>query len=210
MLLLSQAESAQRRFLLTGSQADLDTYDSAQRKIASAISQLQKRTSDNRRQEQLLNEFRVLAAEMIAQLSSTLRETGARAAGVSPAMRDARERELNDAIHAIASTSLREEEALLQGRQATLATAMARRAVFIWIALGILAAASASALYFLRKLQRLEPIVQMCAWSKAIKDGDEWISFETYLQRRFNVRISHGISPAELDKIQDELAHQDR
>lgn len=51
--------------------------------------------------------------------------------------------------------------------------------------------------------QRVNDLVTMCAWSRTIKYQGEWISFEAYLLRRFNINTSHGISPAEAKKLRD-------
>jgi hypothetical protein len=47
--------------------------------------------------------------------------------------------------------------------------------------------------------------VTLCAWSKTVRDGDEWVSFEEYLHRRFGLRVTHGLSPAQLKKLGQEL-----
>lgn len=38
--------------------------------------------------------------------------------------------------------------------------------------------------------------VTLCAWTRTIRYEGEWISVETYLERRYGVLTSHGISPA--------------
>jgi len=48
--------------------------------------------------------------------------------------------------------------------------------------------------------QRVQTLVTVCAWSRTVEYEGEWISFEQYLLRRFNVNTSHGISPAEAEK----------
>lgn len=45
--------------------------------------------------------------------------------------------------------------------------------------------------------RRVEGLVRMCAWSRTVELNGEWLSFEDYLMRRFNLETSHGISPAE-------------
>jgi hypothetical protein len=46
------------------------------------------------------------------------------------------------------------------------------------------------------KLRRLEGSFQtMCAWTIQIKDGDEWVSFQEFLYRRLQIRLTHSISP---------------
>ncbi len=37
--------------------------------------------------------------------------------------------------------------------------------------------------------------VTLCAWTRTVRYEGEWISVESYLQRRYGVRTSHGISP---------------
>jgi GAF domain-containing protein len=39
-----------------------------------------------------------------------------------------------------------------------------------------------------------EQIIRMCAWTRRLKLNDEWLSVEDFLQRRFGLQVSHGIS----------------
>ena len=48
--------------------------------------------------------------------------------------------------------------------------------------------------------ERVAGLVSMCSWSRTVEHKGEWISFEEYLKRRFNLDTSHGISPAEAKK----------
>ncbi len=45
--------------------------------------------------------------------------------------------------------------------------------------------------------ERVAGLVTVCAWSRTVEYQGEWISFEEYLKRRFNLDTSHGISPEE-------------
>jgi hypothetical protein len=53
--------------------------------------------------------------------------------------------------------------------------------------------------------ERVDSLVTICAWSRTVEYQGEWISFEEYLLRRFNVNTSHGMSPAEKEKILKKL-----
>ena len=53
--------------------------------------------------------------------------------------------------------------------------------------------------------ERFTGLVTVCAWSRTIEYQGEWISFEEYLKRRFNLDTSHGISPAEAQKAFPDL-----
>jgi hypothetical protein len=46
--------------------------------------------------------------------------------------------------------------------------------------------------------RRVESLVTICAWSRTVEYQGEWISFEEYLQRRFRLDATHGISPESL------------
>ena len=62
-----------------------------------------------------------------------------------------------------------------------------------------------------RERQRqLNTLVTICAWSRTVEYQGEWISFEQYLLRRFNISTSHGISPAEAEKLFDHSMQSDR
>lgn len=47
----------------------------------------------------------------------------------------------------------------------------------------------------LGKRQPTEEWLTVCAWSGRVKQGDEWLSMEEYLKRRFSIRVTHGMSP---------------
>lgn len=48
-------------------------------------------------------------------------------------------------------------------------------------------------------------LVTLCAWTRAVRYEEEWISVETYLQRRYGVVTSHGISPAGESMIEAQI-----
>ncbi|MCR6657515.1 MAG: hypothetical protein NVV63_17265 [Opitutus sp.] len=43
-------------------------------------------------------------------------------------------------------------------------------------------------------MKRLEEFVTFCAWTGRVRWQDRWVSVETFLQQRYGVNISHGIS----------------
>lgn len=70
------------------------------------------------------------------------------------------------------------------------------------VVLSILAFLAGRTARLTKQLQaRVSELVTMCAWSRTVEYQGEWISFEKYLKRRFNLDTSHGVSPAEAEKI---------
>lgn len=52
--------------------------------------------------------------------------------------------------------------------------------------------------------QRVDELIRICAWSRTIEYQGEWLTFETYMKRRFKLNTTHVISPAEAEKIINE------
>jgi len=51
------------------------------------------------------------------------------------------------------------------------------------------------------KVSRLEDIVTFCAWTGKVRLDDEWVSVERFLNERYNLNISHGISDDAMRRI---------
>jgi hypothetical protein len=108
-----------------------------------------------------------------------------------------------DRIRSLLRVMADEEQNLLwtQPREATL---QAGRATKLLTGLVAASLACAGLVYFLvHRLSRLEPVVQMCAGSRTIEYGGEWLSFEEYLRRRFGISTSEAVSPAEFERLRD-------
>jgi K+-sensing histidine kinase KdpD len=52
----------------------------------------------------------------------------------------------------------------------------------------------------MRRLQDTSQVI--CAWTKQIKVGEEWMTAEEFLSTRLHIKLSHGISPEALREIE--------
>lgn len=50
-----------------------------------------------------------------------------------------------------------------------------------------------------------DELVTLCAWSKRIRIADEWLTFEEFLERRFDARVSHGMHPDVAESLRKDL-----
>ncbi|HEX5385304.1 MAG TPA: hypothetical protein VFW66_01240 [Gemmatimonadales bacterium] len=46
------------------------------------------------------------------------------------------------------------------------------------------------------RIRELETLLTICAWCKRIRTDGEWVSIETYVNRRDNLHTTHGMCPA--------------
>lgn len=111
------------------------------------------------------------------------------------AVESGRGKRLTDDARTLIAALDDEEARQLIGRQQALAEDSRRQAS----ALGALVVAITVTLVILmlmvRRLMAYEEIVRMCTWSRTIEYQGPWMSFEEYLQQRFGLQTSHGISP---------------
>lgn len=59
--------------------------------------------------------------------------------------------------------------------------------------------------YEIRKLQ--SGLQTVCAWTKRIKIGDEWMTPEEFLSSQLHLKLTHGISPEAFRDMAKELAN---
>jgi hypothetical protein len=78
--------------------------------------------------------------------------------------------------------------------------------ILLWTLLLSNAAALAALLFTLWRLQRLRRAVDVCAWAHTITFGHKSISLGHYLLRRFNIRVSDGLSREEAATLKTHLA----
>jgi hypothetical protein len=101
--------------------------------------------------------------------------------------------------------SINAEQALLRTRQSDLATEL-RAADIVSLALAAGLGLMLIALLFVaRTAEHYRNLVTLCAWTRSVEYEGEWISFEEYLRRRFNLSATHGISPEAIAKLEAEL-----
>lgn len=57
-----------------------------------------------------------------------------------------------------------------------------------------------------RRMQELEGLITVCAWTRRVRWEGRWITFEDYLGKRFNLRCTHGISDEAAAQLRAEKA----
>jgi CHASE3 domain sensor protein len=203
---LTDAETGQRGFLLTSREAYLAPFNQALEELPSRIQNLRSTTEGDTILGWQLDELGSLITFKLDELGQTVRLAKA---GDMPAalalVKSDRGKEAMDKIRVILGQMMAQEERLLADRNARYAfesRAHTRIAVILVAGSGAFAVMIAVLLY---RLRCLDPLVKICAWSRAIEYKGEWISFEEYLDRRFGLKATHGISPLEAEKLQQTL-----
>lgn len=200
---ISEAESGQRGYLLSDDPEYLRQYTEATRDVANRLYNLRQIVADNSAQLRRLLIIESLSRRKLAELDSTIKL--ARAGRKSDALSFTR-KPYSDSLMTSIRSSLRamtdEEAQVLRARQKDLVNDM-HDADMVSIALsGGLALMFVALLVIARGAEHYRNLVTLCAWTRSVEYEGEWISFEEYLRRKFEISTTHGISPEALTQIQ--------
>lgn len=193
---LLDAETERRGYLLAGGAEYLDSYGSAMESVQKDINQLQDLLGKGANQETNILELQdlidvrlgldpdkvksakgtnslpdILAVSLTDEGKKTMDEINR----VLFQMREQQESQLND-------SEKRTEEDAISGQVATV------------ILIGTVAVALIFIVFILLRLEKLQQFVTICAWTGQVKDGNDWVRLDEYLERRFGLSVSHGVS----------------
>jgi CHASE3 domain sensor protein len=200
---ISEAESGQRGYLLTGQTGFLAPYNAATSEVRTRLANLRRLVADNSAQLRRLLIIESLSRTKLAELDSTIKleRAGRRDQAVS-IVKTTHSDSLMTAIRSSLQSMTAEEASLLRGRQKVLVTEL-RHGDLISLALAAALFLMLIALLVIaRGAEHYRNLVTLCAWTRSVEYEGEWISFEEYLRRKFNVSATHGISPDALSQIQ--------
>src|SRR5215469_8290909 len=190
---LLDAETERRGYLLAGGTEYLNSYGSAMTSVQKDIDQLQDLLGKGANQQTNILQLQdlinvrlgldpdkvagtnglpnMLAVSLTAEGKKTMDEISR----VLFQMREQEESQLNE-------REKRTEEDAISGQIATV------------ILIGTVAVALIFIIFILLRLEKLQQFVTICAWTGQVKDGNEWVRLDQYLERRFGLSVSHGVS----------------
>jgi CHASE3 domain sensor protein len=200
---MSEAESGQRSYILTGDATYLHEYDDAIGDVRARLYNLRQLVAGNSAQLRQLLIIESLSRQKIAELDSTIRlaRAGKRDEALN-VVRTPRSESLMTAIRSSLRSMTDGEAKILRARQKDLVNDL-HDADMVSIALsGGLALMFVALLVIARGAEHYRNLVTLCAWTRSVEYDGEWISFEEYLRRKFHVSATHGISPDALAQIQ--------
>lgn len=199
---VKDVESCERGYMLSGREYYLDPFSRAKETVKDQMKNLKPLTSGNMLQETHLAKLEPLVRHKL-ELSGNiiaLKKAGHDADAMQMVLTEEKLGVMTD-ISDIIGKMRNTEESLLQLREGA-AASRARETEMILLSLLVLdGAVLLIVLALLVKLRRLEKYVTVCAWSKMVRFGDEWLTIEQYLQRYHGMSVSHGISDKELEKF---------
>lgn len=208
LALAIDVETGGRGFALTRDATFLEPLNRAELKVQSVLVNLSAAVSSDPFQAARVSRLTELTYERLNHshaLVRMIREDALLSAVIDHARKG---QILTDSIRELTEFTRQTEEARFQALSETLTEGMhldenltigiGACIVFVVVTLG----------FVIQRLRRAQAMVKICSWSKTIEYDGCWLSFEDYLQRKFGLQTTHGMSPAEAEKFLGEINRQ--
>lgn len=203
---LVAAEAGEVAVLLTGDQSHLTSYYRATRNIGLTLRSLSFLVADNPVQAQRIVQLKELFREKIREMDGTVQtvRSGDQGGALAAARRNVAQTSTTAMIQKVLEAASRTEATLQQERSNQLQRS-ANRGERVSLGLIVTLAMLMVGLFVaVRRARNYERLIKVCAWSKTVDFEGEWISYDEYLRRRFNISVSHGISPEAMAKLDEQ------
>jgi CHASE3 domain sensor protein len=200
--LLDQADNAQRGYLLTGEMANLLPFWLAKAELPAQLLNLRQVLAADPHQLDQVGRLTTAVQKKLDELSQSiaLRESGQTNEAVAMLL-SAGSGSLLSEIHAAIFALQAYENTALAERNANndaqlnlrddISTVLLATSTLVVVGAGIL---------FLR-IQQLQNIITVCAWTQRVNYRGKWMRMEEFLWERFRVKVSHGISEEAFDGV---------
>ena len=199
---MNDAETGQRGYLLTHDESYLEPYNKALRSAPDEFQTLRQLTSDNAEEQKNLDQMEPLVSAKFDELAQTvaLEKKLEHPGAIKIVMNDFGKSTMDQIRAILANMHDTETELRRQREDAYQKTAQWNSelsGLVVMMGIGFIIAI----FFLLRRLERMQEMIKICAWSKLIEFEGEWLSIEDYLMRRFKAQISHGMSDIEAKKM---------
>lgn len=193
---MNEAETAQRGYILTRDDKYLAPYEAARPRYRTELAALERLYAGDPVRTASLRQLASVCDQRFAEISRTIRLMDEH--GIAPVlnvlesdegwrlMNDIRRRlqelqhfELTEVTNQTANAA-RQAQVFQNLNRALLALAAVLGAGVAWAVI--------------RRLHQLEGLIKVCAWTQRVQWEGQWITFEEYLAKRFNIHVTHGIS----------------
>lgn len=200
--LLDQADNAQRGYLLTGEMANLLPFWLAKAELPSQLLNLRQVLAADPHQLAQVGRLTTAVEKKLDELTQSiaLKESGQTNEAVAMLL-SAGSGSLLSEIRAAIVTLQAYENSVLAERNANndaqlnlrddISTVLLATSTLVVVGAGIL---------FLR-IQQLQNIITVCAWTQRVNYRGKWMRMEEFLWERFRVKVSHGISEEAFDGV---------
>ena len=202
---LLDAETERRGYLLTGGNDYLNSYGRAMASVRNDIDQLKSLVQAKAGQQTNILALQSLIAERLGINPDTIAgsKVNVREA-LAIALTDEGKNTMEKIGRVLFQMGQDEEYSLNINQQRAEADSISSQITSV-VLIGTVVMVLMFIVIILRRLEKLQQVVTICAWTGRIQYEGQWIPLEEYLQRRFGLSISHGLSKEAAEKMIAEM-----
>jgi CHASE3 domain sensor protein len=202
---LLDAETERRGYLLTGGNDYLNSYGRAMAAVRNDIDQLKSLIQARAGQQTNITELQDLIVERLgidpekmAGGKTSLHDT------LAVALTDQGKSTMEQIGRVLFQMGRDEEYSLNINQQRAEADSISSQITSV-VLIGTVAMVLTFIIIILLRLEKLQQVVTVCAWTGRIQYEGQWIRLDEYLQRRFGLSVSHGLSKEAAEKMAAEI-----
>jgi CHASE3 domain sensor protein len=203
---LLDAETERRGYLLTGGNDYLNSYGRAMAAVRNDIDQLKSLVQARAGQQTNILALQNLIAERLGINPDTIAGSKVNVHEVNVhdalaiALTDEGKNTMEKIGRVLFQMGQQEEYSLNINQQRAEADSISSQITSV-VLIGTVVMVLMFIVIILRRLEKLQQVVTICAWTGQVKYGGQWIRLDEYLQRRFGLSISHGVSKEAAEKM---------
>lgn len=190
---LLDAETERRGYLLAGGADYLSSYGTAMASVQNDIDKLQDLLGKSTTQQTNLSQLQDLVTVRLGIDPNKMKQPGNLPDMLAVSLTTEGKKTMDQINRVLFQVSQDEENQLNDRALRTEDDAVSGQIATV-ILIGTVAVALIFIIFILLRLEKLQQFVTICAWTGQVKDGDSWIRLDQYLQRRFGLSVSHGVS----------------
>jgi CHASE3 domain sensor protein len=201
---LLDAETERRGYLLAGGNDYLSSYGTAMTSVQKDIDQLQTLLGKTTSQQTNITQLQDLISVRLGIDPDKMKSTNSLPDMLAVSLTD-EGRQTMDEINRVLFQVREGEEVQLNDREQHTEDDAISGQIATVILIGTVAVALIFIIFILLRIEKLQQFVTICAWTGQVKDGNDWIRLDEYLQRRFGLSVSHGVSREAAIKMMREM-----
>ena len=202
---LLDAETKRRGYLLTGGNDYLNSYGRAMASVRNDIDQLKSLVQARAGQQTNILALQSLIAERLGINPDTIAgsKVNVREA-LAIALTDEGKNTMEKIGRVLFQMGQDEEYSLNINQQRAEADSISSQ-ITSMVLIGTVVMVLMFIVIILRRLEKLQQVVTICAWTGQVKHEGQWIRLDEYLQRQFGLSVSHGLSKEAAEKMIAEM-----
>jgi CHASE3 domain sensor protein len=202
---LLDAETERRGYLLTGGNDYLNSYGRAMAAVRNDIDQLKSLVRARAGQQTNILALQNLITERLGINPDTIAGSKVNVhEALAIALTDEGKNTMEKIGRVLFQMGQEEEYSLNINQQRAEADSISSQITSV-VLIGTVVMVLIFIIIILRRLEKLQQVVTICAWTGQVKYEGQWIRLDEYLQRQFGLSVSHGLSKEAAEKMIAEM-----